>query len=293
MGTGAEDVGLIYMNARWYVPGIGRFASADTLVPDPANPQKFNRYTYVLNSPVNRIDPTGHWDCVQDANYDDCVASIEAWLSFLYNGGDIARGIYLWFLEEDIYWIIRNGTGILFEFKNLDYGAQVPFCGGATGLCGLVRGGPKININLGKLGETTGDPGKWNASLLAHEIVHLDQGDWFAASILGEAGAYYSQARVLNDLGVSPTGAAGKMWDYLDLGDFTFDHTELGGFAQSLGYPWYVPLTPVFTEKSLALVTDFTPFVSVDAFKGRAQAWQTTLNNVKPAPQFPSGFEPY
>ena len=48
------------MNARYYMPEIGRFISADTIVPDPANPQSYNRYAYVLNSPVNAIDPTGH-----------------------------------------------------------------------------------------------------------------------------------------------------------------------------------------------------------------------------------------
>ncbi len=48
------------MNARFYVPGIGRFASADTIVPNPASPQSFNRYSYVLNSPLNFQDPTGH-----------------------------------------------------------------------------------------------------------------------------------------------------------------------------------------------------------------------------------------
>ncbi len=42
------------------MPGLGRFVSADTIIPNPANPQSFNRYTYVLNSPLNLIDPTGH-----------------------------------------------------------------------------------------------------------------------------------------------------------------------------------------------------------------------------------------
>jgi RHS repeat-associated protein len=55
-----DDLGLIYMNARYYLPGIGRFISADTLVPDPTNPQQFNRYTYVLNNPLRFTDPTGH-----------------------------------------------------------------------------------------------------------------------------------------------------------------------------------------------------------------------------------------
>ncbi|MBE7528198.1 MAG: hypothetical protein HS099_00495 [Ardenticatenaceae bacterium] len=54
------ELGLLYYNARYYVPYINRFASADTIVPNPANPQQFNRYTYSLNNPLNRIDPTGH-----------------------------------------------------------------------------------------------------------------------------------------------------------------------------------------------------------------------------------------
>jgi len=55
-----DDIGLIYMNARYYVPGIGRFASADTIVPDPSMPQSYNRYSYVYNSPTKYIDPSGH-----------------------------------------------------------------------------------------------------------------------------------------------------------------------------------------------------------------------------------------
>ena len=62
-----DDLGLVYMRARYYVPGLGRFASADTIVPDPGNPQSLNRYSYVLNSPLLFIDPTGH-DCANPTN---------------------------------------------------------------------------------------------------------------------------------------------------------------------------------------------------------------------------------
>ena len=57
------DLGLYYYNARYYLPGAGRFLSADTLVPDPRNPQSLNRYAYALNSPINFSDPTGHAEC--------------------------------------------------------------------------------------------------------------------------------------------------------------------------------------------------------------------------------------
>lgn len=43
------------------MPGIGRFASADTLIPSPTNPQGWNRYSYVENRPLNFTDPSGHW----------------------------------------------------------------------------------------------------------------------------------------------------------------------------------------------------------------------------------------
>ncbi len=39
--------GLYYYNARWYDPALGRFVQADTLVPEPGNPQAYNRYAYV------------------------------------------------------------------------------------------------------------------------------------------------------------------------------------------------------------------------------------------------------
>jgi RHS repeat-associated protein len=61
LGSGADNLGLVYMQARWYLPALGRFISADTLVPDPTNPQSYNRYSYVENRPLVAVDPTGHW----------------------------------------------------------------------------------------------------------------------------------------------------------------------------------------------------------------------------------------
>ncbi len=65
------ELGLYYYNARYYLPGIGRFASADTIVPQPGNPQSFSRYSYVLNRPLNLVDPTGHMQmCPTDTSCD-------------------------------------------------------------------------------------------------------------------------------------------------------------------------------------------------------------------------------
>ncbi|MEW6085134.1 MAG: RHS repeat-associated core domain-containing protein [Chloroflexota bacterium] len=44
---------------------INRFLSADSIVPNPFNPQDYNRFAYVRNNPVRYIDPSGHV-CVQN-----------------------------------------------------------------------------------------------------------------------------------------------------------------------------------------------------------------------------------
>jgi RHS repeat-associated protein len=58
--THDQSTDLMYYRARYYDPTIGRFISADTIVPNPADPQSLNRYSYVANNPVLYTDPTGH-----------------------------------------------------------------------------------------------------------------------------------------------------------------------------------------------------------------------------------------
>jgi RHS repeat-associated protein len=55
--------GLMYYGARYYLPGLGRFISADTVLPNTGSVQSLNRYSYVHNSPLSFIDPTGHQEC--------------------------------------------------------------------------------------------------------------------------------------------------------------------------------------------------------------------------------------
>ncbi|MGF1504353.1 MAG: RHS repeat-associated core domain-containing protein [Anaerolineae bacterium] len=68
-GRLTDTGGLMYYGARYYLPELRRFISADTIVPGGANPLAYNRYAYVYNSPVKYTDPTGHAPfCI-----DDCV----------------------------------------------------------------------------------------------------------------------------------------------------------------------------------------------------------------------------
>jgi len=53
-------LGLYDYGARFYDPLLARFISADTIVPNWADPQALNRYSYVYNRPLVFHDPDGH-----------------------------------------------------------------------------------------------------------------------------------------------------------------------------------------------------------------------------------------
>ena len=62
--TGKErdnESGLDYFQARYFSGAAGRFTSVDpeNAGADPVDPQSWNAYSYVLNMPLNLIDPTG------------------------------------------------------------------------------------------------------------------------------------------------------------------------------------------------------------------------------------------
>jgi len=62
------DFGLMFYNARWYDPSIGRFAQADSII--PGGVQGLDRYAYTNNSPINYTDPSGHNpECGPDGIY--------------------------------------------------------------------------------------------------------------------------------------------------------------------------------------------------------------------------------
>ncbi|MEK6751810.1 MAG: RHS repeat-associated core domain-containing protein [Chloroflexota bacterium] len=56
--TVTEGFGLMHYQSRFYDPALGRFTSADTIV--PGGVQGYDRYAYVNNSPLNFVDPSGH-----------------------------------------------------------------------------------------------------------------------------------------------------------------------------------------------------------------------------------------
>ncbi len=62
--TGHEHIfnnDLINMNGRIYDPLVSRMLSADNFIQQAGSLQNYNRYSYVMNNPVNYTDPDGQW----------------------------------------------------------------------------------------------------------------------------------------------------------------------------------------------------------------------------------------
>jgi RHS repeat-associated protein len=53
-------LGLVHMNGRIYEPLLGRFMGADPIITEPTNMQSLNRFSYVINNPLNLKDPSGY-----------------------------------------------------------------------------------------------------------------------------------------------------------------------------------------------------------------------------------------
>ncbi|TCV95858.1 RHS repeat-associated protein [Luteibacter rhizovicinus] len=54
-----EDTDLIYMQARYYDPELGRFLSTDPVASVPGTPATLNRFAYAFDNPLSNPDPDG------------------------------------------------------------------------------------------------------------------------------------------------------------------------------------------------------------------------------------------
>ncbi|KYF61036.1 type IV secretion protein Rhs [Sorangium cellulosum] len=56
---GDDELGLVNMRGRIYDPRVGRFLTTDPIVQAPLSGQSWNPYSYVRNSPLSYVDPSG------------------------------------------------------------------------------------------------------------------------------------------------------------------------------------------------------------------------------------------
>ena len=121
-GQRASDaVGLLFYNARWYDSALGRFISADSIIPDPYNPLDYDRFNYVRNNAVKYTDPSGHKTvckgniCSDDVPYQSLTRAgdkVKAGTPGEYTrkfGGAELHQVYLLMKAETNAWWYQNG----------------------------------------------------------------------------------------------------------------------------------------------------------------------------------------
>ena len=231
-GQRLDSTGLYYYNARYYDPTIGRFISADTIVPNPANPQSFNRYSYCFNNPLRYTDPTGHdppWEHVKRwvKKYigDDPLDVLQTGLDvvgFIPGVGELADAA-----NGGIYWLRGDELN-----AGLSWGGCMPFLGwGATigkwynkahKVTRLIDTGQDIGGFLRKAGKSeeriakvTGafNPGAKVVKLEDNAVVYRysggttpGSGDWYTPELLSDP---------VNQLSLPPGATAGQVDRYI------------------------------------------------------------------------------
>jgi RHS repeat-associated protein len=91
-----SSLGIYYYGARWYDSYLNRWIQPDSIIPDQFDPQSWDRFSYVRNNPVNRVDPTGHASC-EDLEWecDDEGEWLEGDPNWKYN--------HLWYMANQIF----------------------------------------------------------------------------------------------------------------------------------------------------------------------------------------------
>jgi RHS repeat-associated protein len=69
-----SQMGLNDMIGRVQDAITGRFLSADPNIPDPTNPQSYNRYSYTTNNPLTYVDPSGFEEATSPCPAGGCTS---------------------------------------------------------------------------------------------------------------------------------------------------------------------------------------------------------------------------
>lgn len=110
-GQRAEiGLGLMFYNARWYDPALGRFAQADSIVPQPGSPLAWDRYAYTKNRPINFIDPNGHRDCSDVDSNGQCIIVPNLEFAFMLSAAELGIVFSGEWSEEQKTYVLRGAT---------------------------------------------------------------------------------------------------------------------------------------------------------------------------------------
>lgn len=95
-----EESGLMYYNARYYNPEVGRFMSRDTYLGEMGSTLSRNRYAYVMNNPYRYTDPTGNFVEHNNRQFGNIFSAY--WGAVKYTKGITTEAIGNWVGSENM-----------------------------------------------------------------------------------------------------------------------------------------------------------------------------------------------
>jgi RHS repeat-associated protein len=103
------DSGLVYMQARYYDPSIGRFLSVDPKAPKSGDLTSVSRFAYANNSPIGNTDPDGRQSVPLEA-YSRYWSDAPANQLFTQQNGNGAFVVFL-ITQSDVLDVAPAGSG--------------------------------------------------------------------------------------------------------------------------------------------------------------------------------------
>lgn len=157
------DSGLVYMQARYYDPEVGRMLSPDPNGVAAANVYTFNRFAYANNSPINNIDPDGRVVVVAGA-----PSNVRAFQGMAYRMTGIPTAV-------------QNGVLV----QSGDINGKQGYAGAATALLGAMNSHDTVTFNMvNKDPQTLGDSFALNTFDVADFSAFESKSTQFAAALL-------------------------------------------------------------------------------------------------------------
>lgn len=144
---------LVYLRARDYSAGTGRFTSRDTVVPNAPGTQGYNPYAYASGNPTTFTDPSGHSAFLAGVTARFAASGLVGFSAFLVGTGpmglSVGAAIVMVLL---IIIVILLVLQLILDYQECRYyGISFgdcfnPFGGSATGTAGIDVGSTTIAL---------------------------------------------------------------------------------------------------------------------------------------------------
>jgi len=192
-----EETGLYYYGARYYDPAIGRFVSADSIVPDFSDPQTLNRYSYCRNNPIILTDPSGNIFGIDDLlaiGIGAAIGAISSGLQSDWNLEAMATGAFIGGVSAGVFSGVEGAVAGAIQNSVTNATVAGAISGAAGGAAaGMVGGGLSAAFSGGNIGQgmlkggliggaVGGIMGAINGSLKSDSLAPADANDSLSSS---------------------------------------------------------------------------------------------------------------